>query len=139
MHVLVFDCSRYQHLIARSMVIAVNKGRDPKYLCGVRLKAILVFLVVTSSYVLVLLGGPPLFLSTCLSLMRLTLLPFIDQGGGDYRWMASPRRERDVGVKGTIYLSAFRDRGVPKPTSECAACPSPDGSSAWASAKGGKE
>jgi hypothetical protein len=26
--------------------------------------------------------------------------------------------------------------GVPKPTSECAACPSPDGSSAWASAKG---
>jgi hypothetical protein len=33
-------------------------------------------------------------------------------------------------------LSAFRDRGVPKPTSECAACPSPDGSSAWASAKG---
>jgi hypothetical protein len=36
-------------------------------------------------------------------------------------------------------LSAFRDRGVPKPTSECAACPSPDGSSAWASAKGGSE
>jgi hypothetical protein len=35
-------------------------------------------------------------------------------------------------------VSAFRDRGVPKPTSECAACPSPDGSSAWASAKGGK-
>jgi hypothetical protein len=37
-----------------------------------------------------------------------------------------------------LVLSAFRDRGVPKPTSECAACPSPDGSSAWASAKGGK-
>jgi hypothetical protein len=36
-------------------------------------------------------------------------------------------------------MSAFRDRGVPKPTSECAACPSPDGSSAWASAKGGSE
>jgi hypothetical protein len=36
-------------------------------------------------------------------------------------------------------LSAFRDRGVPKPTSECAACPSPDGSSAWASAKGESE
>jgi hypothetical protein len=34
-------------------------------------------------------------------------------------------------------LSAFRDRGVPKPTSECAACPSLDGSSAWASVKGG--
>jgi hypothetical protein len=33
-------------------------------------------------------------------------------------------------------LSAFRDRGVPEPTSECVACPSPDGSSAWASAKG---
>jgi hypothetical protein len=37
-----------------------------------------------------------------------------------------------------LRLSAFRDRGVPKPTSECAACPSPDGSSAWASAKGGE-
>jgi hypothetical protein len=37
------------------------------------------------------------------------------------------------------YLSASRDWGVPKPTSECAACPSPDGSSAWASAKGGSE
>jgi hypothetical protein len=36
-------------------------------------------------------------------------------------------------------LSASRDRGVPKPTSECAACPSPDGSSAWVSAKGGGE
>jgi hypothetical protein len=32
----------------------------------------------------------------------------------------------------------FRDRGVPKPTSECAAYPSPDGSSAWASVKGGE-
>jgi hypothetical protein len=39
----------------------------------------------------------------------------------------------------TTNMSAFRDRGVPKPTSECAACPSPDGSSAWASAKGGSE
>jgi hypothetical protein len=29
-------------------------------------------------------------------------------------------------------------QGVPKPTSECAACLSPDGSSAWASAKGGE-
>jgi hypothetical protein len=38
-----------------------------------------------------------------------------------------------------MYLSAFRDRGVPEPTSECAACPNPDGSSAWASAKGGRE
>jgi hypothetical protein len=37
-----------------------------------------------------------------------------------------------------VHLSAFRDRGVPKPTSECAACPSPDGSSAWASAEGGE-
>jgi hypothetical protein len=37
-----------------------------------------------------------------------------------------------------MVLSAFRDRGVPEPTSECAACPSPDGSSAWASAKGGE-
>jgi hypothetical protein len=32
----------------------------------------------------------------------------------------------------------FETGGVPKPTSECAACPSPDGSSAWASAKGGR-
>jgi hypothetical protein len=40
--------------------------------------------------------------------------------------------------KASSTLSAFRDRGVPKPTSECAACPSPDGSSAWASAKGGE-
>jgi hypothetical protein len=39
----------------------------------------------------------------------------------------------------TCLLSVFRDRGVPKPTSECVACPSPDGSSAWASAKGGSE
>jgi hypothetical protein len=37
-----------------------------------------------------------------------------------------------------LFVSAFRDRGIPKPTSECAACPSPDGSSAWASAKGGE-
>jgi hypothetical protein len=41
-------------------------------------------------------------------------------------------------LNGPIKVSAFRDRGVPKPTSECAACPSPDGSSAWASAKGGE-
>jgi hypothetical protein len=39
---------------------------------------------------------------------------------------------------GGLVVSAFRDRGVPKPTSECAACPSPDGSSAWASAEGGE-
>jgi hypothetical protein len=32
----------------------------------------------------------------------------------------------------------FETGGVPKPTSECAACPSPDGSSAWASLKGGE-
>jgi hypothetical protein len=32
----------------------------------------------------------------------------------------------------------FETGGVPKPTSECAACPSPDGSSAWASAEGGE-
>jgi hypothetical protein len=41
-------------------------------------------------------------------------------------------------AKARYLVSAFRDRGVPKPTSECAACPSPDGSSVWASAKGGK-
>jgi hypothetical protein len=29
--------------------------------------------------------------------------------------------------------------GSLRPTSECAACPSPDGSSAWTSAKGGSE
>jgi hypothetical protein len=43
-----------------------------------------------------------------------------------------------IRVRLVPYLSAFRDRGVPKPTSECVACPSPDGSSAWASAKGGR-
>jgi hypothetical protein len=36
------------------------------------------------------------------------------------------------------YMSAFRDRGVPKPTSECAACPSPDGSSAKGGKRGGR-
>jgi hypothetical protein len=35
-------------------------------------------------------------------------------------------------------LSAFRDRGVLEPTSESAACPSPDGSSAWSEREGGK-
>jgi hypothetical protein len=44
----------------------------------------------------------------------------------------------DIVEFGAQVLSAFRDRGVPEPTSECAACPSPDGSSAWASAKGGE-
>ena len=45
-----------------------------------------------------------------------------------------------VSIETLVYqriVSAFRDRGVPEPTSECAACPSPDGSSAGASAKGG--
>jgi hypothetical protein len=37
-----------------------------------------------------------------------------------------------------IFVGVSRP-GVPKPTSECAACPSPGGLSAWASAKGGKE
>jgi hypothetical protein len=36
-------------------------------------------------------------------------------------------------------VDVSRPGGVPKPTSECAACPSPDGSSTWASAKGGSE
>jgi hypothetical protein len=50
-----------------------------------------------------------------------------------YMLLNSGNTEREM------FLSASRDRGVPKPTSECAACPSPDGSSAWASAKGGSE
>jgi hypothetical protein len=49
----------------------------------------------------------------------------------------APRSSSLVRGQGS-FLSAFRDRGVPEPTSECAACPSPDGSSAWASAKGGE-
>jgi hypothetical protein len=49
---------------------------------------------------------------------------------GGFEW--DPNLEKKI-------VSAFRDWGVPKPTSECAACPSPDGSSAWASAKGGSE
>jgi hypothetical protein len=36
-------------------------------------------------------------------------------------------------------LSAFRDRGSLSRRVNVAACPSPDGSSAWASAKGGSE
>jgi hypothetical protein len=48
-------------------------------------------------------------------------------------WHLIPRPNQNV-----VELSAFRDRGVPEPTSECAACPSPDGSSAWASTKGGE-
>jgi hypothetical protein len=39
-------------------------------------------------------------------------------------------------ISGTVGVSR---PGVPKPTSECVACSSPDGSSAWASAKGGSE
>jgi hypothetical protein len=43
-------------------------------------------------------------------------------------------------VPGSIstHIVGVSRQGVPKPTSECAACPSPDGSSAWASAKGGE-
>jgi hypothetical protein len=48
------------------------------------------------------------------------------------------RRLREAEQQLGQVMSAFRDRGVPEPTSECAACPSPDGSSAWASAKGGE-
>jgi hypothetical protein len=47
-------------------------------------------------------------------------------------------RIMEMVVRCLTSMSAFRDRGVPKPTSECAACPSPDGSSAWASSKGGE-
>jgi hypothetical protein len=54
---------------------------------------------------------------------------------GEWKWVLRGGRMRMIDIE----LSAFRDRGVPKPTSECAACPSPDGSSAWASAKGGSE
>jgi hypothetical protein len=46
----------------------------------------------------------------------------------------------DIVVKtreGSTIVGVSR-QGVPKPMSECAACPSPDGSSAWASAKGGE-
>ena len=50
----------------------------------------------------------------------------------------TPQRGARRASTSRLRLSAFRDRGVPKPTSECAACPSPDGSSAWASAKGGE-
>jgi hypothetical protein len=90
---------------------------------------------------------------------------FAFHGGGGFHPCGAWRRsgggdavgEKHRGVEGTQHgslilrsrlqysgeggsaLSAFRDRGVPKPTSECAACPSPDGSSAWASAKGGSE
>src|SRR5688572_13784871 len=51
---------------------------------------------------------------------------------------SAPVDQRLKTQRSAVTVSAFRDRGVPKPTSECAACPSPDGSSAWASAKGGE-
>jgi hypothetical protein len=59
----------------------------------------------------------------------------------DDQWPHNPHffknsHERPFSI---IPMPASRDRGVPKPMSECAACPSPDGSSAWASAKGGSE
>jgi hypothetical protein len=48
-----------------------------------------------------------------------------------------PCDQQDTGNPLTVIsVSASRDRGSLRPTSECAACPSPDGSSAWASAKG---
>ena len=47
----------------------------------------------------------------------------------------SSARSRPLPGAPTVGVSR---QGVPKPTSECAACPSPDGSSAWASAKGGE-
>jgi hypothetical protein len=55
-----------------------------------------------------------------------------------YRLLDSYEISGIICFRTLFILSAFRDRGVPKPTSECVACPSPDGSSAWASAKGGK-
>jgi hypothetical protein len=39
----------------------------------------------------------------------------------------------------STYLSAFRDRGVPKPTSECRRVPQPRWVDARPSAKGGSE
>jgi hypothetical protein len=36
-----------------------------------------------------------------------------------------------------VYLSAFRDWGVPKPTSECRRVPSPDGSARGRARRGG--
>jgi hypothetical protein len=60
-------------------------------------------------------------------------------GGPGVDFVAMAVRRGIPALELPINLSAFRDRGVPKPTSECAACPSPDGSSGWASAKGGGE
>jgi hypothetical protein len=40
---------------------------------------------------------------------------------------------------GFLILSAFRDRGVPKPTSECRRVPQPCGVAARPPAKGGSE
>jgi hypothetical protein len=50
--------------------------------------------------------------------------------GGSYSSNHPHSRWNEVGELhfSVSNLSAFRDRGVPKPTSECAACPSPDGS-----------
>jgi hypothetical protein len=43
----------------------------------------------------------------------------------------------DLCMSTNVFVGVSR-QGVPKSTSECAACPSPDGSSAWVSAKGGE-
>jgi hypothetical protein len=48
-----------------------------------------------------------------------------------------PRKE--VGIWGLALCRRLETGGSLRPTSECAACPSPDGSSAWASVKGGSE
>jgi hypothetical protein len=70
-------------------------------------------------------------------------IAYISIGGSNYCLVIGDDYSRFTGVfflqeKSQTQVSAFRDWGVPRPTSECAACPSPDGSSAWASAKGGK-
>jgi hypothetical protein len=49
------------------------------------------------------------------------------------------RVSRSPGASPDDIVSAFRDRGSLSRRVNVAACPSPDGSSAWASAKGGSE
>jgi hypothetical protein len=44
-----------------------------------------------------------------------------------------------LGMFSVEYCRRLETGGSLRPTSECAACPSPDGSSAWASAKAGSE
>jgi hypothetical protein len=59
--------------------------------------------------------------------------------GGPKRKGVGPRNRPSRPSRGRREVSAFRDRGVPKPTSECRRVPQPRWVDARTSAKGGSE